>query len=101
MKCNFKRVKPETLEAVMRALGGASQQIAVLKYIHEHPDSFTHQIAGGAAAINVPDVAQRLRPICARYGIILINYLPSDKFVTRHGTKSQLHKWRIESNDNA
>lgn len=70
--------------------------IAVLLHIYKHPDSYTHQIAYGAGAINVPDVAQRLRPICKQHGIQLLNYLPDERLITRHGTKSLLHKWRLE-----
>ena len=86
MNTNFKRVSEKNLSECIKSLGGAVQMIAVL----------LHQIAYGAGAINVPDVAQRLRPICKQHGIQLLNYLPDERLITRHGTKSLLHKWRLE-----
>jgi len=96
MNTNFKRVSEKNLNECIKSLGGAAQMIAVLLHIYKHPDSYTHQVAYGAGAINVPDVAQRLRPICRQHGIRLKNYLPDDKLITRHGTRSLLHKWRLE-----
>ena len=96
MNTNFKRVSEKNLNECIKSLGGAAQMIAVLIYVYKHPDSYTHQIAYGAGAINVPDVAQRLRPICKQHGICLINRLPDERLITRHGARSLLHEWRLE-----
>lgn len=93
----FNPVSKKQLEKCVRDLGNSHQKVAVLKFIHDKPFSLTSEICTGGGAINVPQVVKELRPTCQRYGIAIFNYLPQQRHTSRHGTKSQLHRWFIES----
>lgn len=96
---NYKPIDEKTIEDCRKSLGDSNQKRSVFDYILKHPDSFTHSIARGAGAINVPRVVKAIRPALIKHGVKIVNYLPAQKKKTRHGHTSQLNQWRLETVD--
>lgn len=82
------------LEHCKQALSGP-QQRAVLEFISSNPGATTAQIAAGAGAINVPDVARKINPKLKPLGYQIVNSLPKLRPMTRHGQRSLLHVWKL------
>lgn len=96
---NIKPVSREQLEACLKDLSRSKQKCSVIEYIFNHPHALTHKIAAGGGAINVPNIAKIVRPICKRHGIYIINYLPHSihQHINRYGSKTPVHRWFLLS----
>ena len=93
---NFTPVDDESLTKCLEALGNADQLKSVLLYLHENPFSLTYEICAGGGTINLPQSVKDLRPVCFRFGVNIVNYLPQKRHTSRFGKKSQLHRWYLE-----
>jgi len=83
----------EDLESVFTDLQSADQQASVLRFMVEHPHSYTDVIAREGGAINVPDCVKHLRPKLERHGFVILHY-PAPR-ENRFGNMSPLHRWYV------
>jgi len=91
---------PESIEdrlsLVFRREQISPQKRRLLRYIAEHPDAWTHEIAGACAVSYPPNRLGELNAdVLWRYGLWLHCHAPAQWLINRFGDRSNVHQWRL------